>query len=616
MKRGTPLLSAALILVLAVLVGGAVVDRSTRKLPVAVGTGGRNSAGSGASADSSPQGGPSQSQGSGRANVARFLGIGGGASRNDAAGPGQGAANVGVDPDYRAAHIFGTNISGLEFSGLFQPNTEQTYGYFESRGLNTIRLPFDWNELQPDLYGNLDAASKQYLDQNVAWAKAHGLAVILDAHNYGRRYIYRDGGFSDDFTSGSQHTFQLPYGDQDSSAGTLTFRDFGRGVAGTAADPVAPAAGYKVTFDARINSFSGEAWNEFYMDTFYQDDDNRYSLVINPVTSHWEFRRTVGGVTAVFASGSKVWTSGQYYAFSIDINQATSGKINVSVDGSPLFATDSVSSSQALTHGKVSMYPSGVSATIKNFTLNVAGDTTSGGPIERRVTDDGLPLDAWKDFWTKLSEAYGNDPTVIGYDQNEPHDMPVPTSPANYSAAVAAQNGVPEATASLMGQSMVDAIRAAGDTKFVVVEMDHWANTHYFSAQYGSDPAPWIADTLYYPKVVYSGHYYFDADHSGIYAPGSTPPTDAQVAADVTPFFSWCQSHSLICYEGEFGVPNTAEWQPPLAYFLGLTRQYSLWWTQWAGGDIYSSVTTLQPTNSFMTDQLQMETMKNFLDSL
>jgi hypothetical protein len=615
MKKGIPLLGVVSVLALAVLAGGVAVDRSVRELPQTT---------SGGSQDSSPQVSDSTGQsdsapkgGNVLTDIAHFFGVGGNADGDQASvTPGRGAASGDADPHYRAMHIFGTNISGLEFSGLFQPNTEQTYAYFKSQGMNTIRLPFDWNELQPDVYGNFDATSKAYLDQNIAWAKAHGLSVILDAHNYGRRYIYRDGGFGDDFASGTQHTFQLPYGDQDSTAGTLTFRDFGRGVAGTMGDPVAPHTGYSASFEAKIDSFTGEAWNEFYMDVFYQNDGNRYSLVINPVTNRWELRQTINGSTTVLASGSKVWTVGQYYHFTIDVNQVGAGKINVAVDGASLFAENTVSSDPALTHGKVSMFPSGVKATIKQFSLNVDGDTTSGGPVERRVMEQGLPLDAWKDFWTKLSAAYKDNPTVIGYDQNEPHDMPIATTPDNYSAEVAARNNVPVATASVMGQAMVDAIRSNGDDKFVVVEMDHWANTHYFPVQYGADPQPWIKDSLPFPKVVYSGHYYFDSDHSGLYASGGTPPTDAQVTADVTPFFSWCQRHEQICYEGEFGVPNTAEWQAPLLHYLDLMHQYNMWWTQWAGGDIYSSSTTLQPTSSYTLDRLQLTTIRAFLSHL
>jgi hypothetical protein len=212
-----------------------------------------------------------------------------------------------------------------------------------------------------------------------------------------------------------------------------------------------------------------------------------------------------------------------------------------------------------------------------------------------------------------LGSAYKDNPTILGYDHNEPHDMPVPTTPNNYVASVATAHGIPLATATAMGQSMVDALRAAGDQKFVVIDMDHWANTHYFVTQYGADPTPWITDTLPYSKIVYSGHYYFDGDHSGLYGPGATPPSNEVVRDDVVPFFAWCQDRKLICYEGEFGVPNTAEWQPSLRYFLSLTKQYNIWWTQWAGGDIYSSPTTLQPTNSFTTDRLQMTTLQQFL---
>lgn len=640
MKKGVPILGVAVLAVGLFLTGGVVIDHSVQELPPSTSQqSGKDGSGSTTTPDVTQAAGasnprPHTHQSASLASevihtVAQLFGLASSSpSPVQTLSPGQGSGtaasptptsvpvpilNAGPPNPYRATKVVGTNISGLEFAGLFQPSTPQTYAYFKGKGLNTVRIPFDWNKLQPDLYGSFDSTAKKYLDDNIKWAESQGMSVILDAHNYGRRYIFRDGGFHDDFTSSQQHTFQLPYGDQDSTNGTLTFRDFGRGVTGTVNDPVAPASGYDVSFSAKINSFNGDLWNEFFMDTFYTDDNNRYSLVANPVQNTWALRQTVNGITTTLASGNKTWTLGQYYAVDINVNQATPGKINVSIDGTPLFAVNSVNSSASLTHGKVSMNPSGVNATIKNFTLNLGGDTTNGGPVERRVTDSGLPMDAWNDFWTKMSNAYKNDPSILGYDQNEPHDMPVPTAPNNYSAAVAAKNGVSEATATLMGQAMVNEIRATGDTKFVVVDMDHWANTSYFTTQYGANPDPWISDSLSTSKIVYSGHYYFDADHSGLYAQGSVPPTDSSVSADVEPFFQWCQAKNAVCYEGEFGVPNTSEWQAALSHFLGLTKQYSIWWTQWAGGDIYSSATTLQPSNSFTTDQLQMTTIQNFL---
>ena len=625
MKKGLPLLGVALVLVVLSLSVGVAVDGNVQELPQT------------SSADSGPNGmqeandaniaNQDQNSNSTEADsnileiIAALLGMPADSdsqSSNQKTTRAEPEVTIGhgageVAPSYRTQKVIGTSASGLEFSGLFQANTEQTYAYFKNKGLNTIRIPFDWNEMQPDLYGQFDETSKGYLDQNIAWAKKYGLSVILDAHNYGRRYIYRDGGFTDDFSSSKQHTFQMPYGDQDSTNGTLTFRDFGRGVAGSFTNPAAPATGYATTFDAKIDAYSGDLWNEFYMDVMYKDDSNRYSLAINPVINGWALRQTINGTTTVLASGTKAWNTGQYYSFAIDVGQSQAGKINVSVDGSPLFAPNSVNSNAALSTGKVSMYPSGVTATIKDFVLNVAGDTVTGGPIERRITEDGLPIEAWKDLWTKIAAAYKDDSTVIGYDENEPYNMPVPTDPTNYSAAVAAKNGKSIATATLIGQAMVDALRAAGDTKFVSINMDHWANTHYFTTQYGPNPEPWIIDSLKYSKVVYSGHYYFDQDHSGFYAVGSSPRTNEQITAEVEPFFAWCKDQKQICYIGEFGVPNTPEWQPAMTHFMKLMKQYDIWWAQWAGGNTYSSQTTMQPTNAFATDQLQMTTIESFV---
>jgi hypothetical protein len=519
-----------------------------------------------------------------------------------------------VPPGYLSLKIMGTSTSGLEFAGMFQANSAPTYTYFKNKGFNVIRLPFDWNELQPDLFGAFDNSAKTQIDQNIAWAKANNLAIVLDAHNYGRRYINREGGFSDDFgTSSSQHTFIVPWGDQNQANATFTFRDFGRGRAGALNNPVAPADSYKVTLDARINSTNGDSWNEFQIDPYYVNDNNRYSFRMIPQSGTWQLRKVIAGTSTIIASGSKTWTAGQYYHIDIDVNQATAGKINVAVDGTPLFTANTVNSDPALTRGYVSVFPNGVNATIKAFTLNVDGDTTSGGPALRRVTDAGLPITAWDDFWTKLSQAYKTEDTIFAYDHNEPHDMPIPTVPTNYSAAVAAANSVPTATATVIAQHMTDAIRATGDTKFIVVDMDHWANTHYFQTQYGINPTPWVIDTLSPQKIVYSGHYYFDSDHSGTNYGSSTPQSAAAVSAEVTPFFQWCNDKLVACYMGEFGVPNTSQWQPIMTDFLGMMKQHNIWWAQWAGGDLYSASTTLQPTSSYTVDRLQMTTISDFL---
>lgn len=94
----------------------------------------------------------------------------------------------------RNAVLKGVNIAGAEFNGeqlpgvLFKnyiyPNRAEIE-YFAALGANAIRLPFLWERIQPALYGNLAPAELQNIVATVALAKAQGLCVILDLHNYG-----------------------------------------------------------------------------------------------------------------------------------------------------------------------------------------------------------------------------------------------------------------------------------------------------------------------------------------------------------------------------------------------------------------------------------------------
>lgn len=92
----------------------------------------------------------------------------------------------------------GIAFSGMEFGSDVLPGvegaqytkgTEQDYIYAAEKGFKIIRLPFLWERIQTELLGELDAIYKGYIDQNISWAKAHGLQIVLDCHNYGRRKI-------------------------------------------------------------------------------------------------------------------------------------------------------------------------------------------------------------------------------------------------------------------------------------------------------------------------------------------------------------------------------------------------------------------------------------------
>ncbi|MEM8963124.1 MAG: glycoside hydrolase family 5 protein [Acidobacteriota bacterium] len=80
----------------------------------------------------------------------------------------------------------GVNLAGAEFAhGTFWPNTEEIE-YFQSKGMNVLRLPFLWERLQPSLFGDFNAAQLNGLDTFVTEATNRGVHVILDPHNYAR----------------------------------------------------------------------------------------------------------------------------------------------------------------------------------------------------------------------------------------------------------------------------------------------------------------------------------------------------------------------------------------------------------------------------------------------
>jgi endoglucanase len=91
----------------------------------------------------------------------------------------------------------GVNLSGLEFGGATYPGvlntdyvmpTDAEINYYASEGMNIIRLPFDWERLQPVLNGPLDQSYLSLLDHVVSYAASKGITVDLDPHNYG---LYR-----------------------------------------------------------------------------------------------------------------------------------------------------------------------------------------------------------------------------------------------------------------------------------------------------------------------------------------------------------------------------------------------------------------------------------------
>jgi endoglucanase len=89
----------------------------------------------------------------------------------------------------------GVNLSGAEYNSTSLPGrygyqyfypSATAVDYFQSKGMNLIRLPFLWERVQPTLYGALDQTELQRLVTFVNGATAKGMTVLIDPHNYGR----------------------------------------------------------------------------------------------------------------------------------------------------------------------------------------------------------------------------------------------------------------------------------------------------------------------------------------------------------------------------------------------------------------------------------------------
>lgn len=93
----------------------------------------------------------------------------------------------------------GVSLASGEF-GERKPGVPAVYGraytyptakeidYFATKGVNVIRLPFRWGDLQPALNQPLDAVVLGRLKEVVKAATSRKVVVILDPHDYARYY--------------------------------------------------------------------------------------------------------------------------------------------------------------------------------------------------------------------------------------------------------------------------------------------------------------------------------------------------------------------------------------------------------------------------------------------
>ncbi len=202
-------------------------------------------------------------------------------------------------------------------------------------------------------------------------------------------------------------------------------------------------------------------------------------------------------------------------------------------------------------------------------------------------------------LWTALSTQFKNEPGVYAYGMmNEPHDM----GTANWKT---------------ISQTVLTAIRNNGDNKLITVPGNAWTGASNWSGNNGA--TSWISDPA--NNFEYEAHCYFDHDGSGTY----NETYDQELAANanlakvgatrVSNFVNWCFTNNVHGYLGEFGIPNTdPRWLTVLDNFYRSIDAANFDGTIWAAGEWWGSYPlSVQPSNNFTTDAVQMATMLKHL---
>lgn len=124
----------------------------------------------------------------------------GDASSGDAEAPSDGAPTTPSTDPYDIAEgnvpYRGINLAGAEFGSAIPGREGSDYNfptpamvdYYMTKGMNTFRVGFKWERLQPSANGAFTAAYFGKLDAIVKYATSKGAYVILNPHNFARYY--------------------------------------------------------------------------------------------------------------------------------------------------------------------------------------------------------------------------------------------------------------------------------------------------------------------------------------------------------------------------------------------------------------------------------------------
>ncbi len=98
-------------------------------------------------------------------------------------------AEFGTPPPPAKTSRFSNRRPGV-YDDAYHYESRQTFDYLAGRGVDFVRLAFRWERLQRTPGGKLNSTELGRLGGTVERARAAGIDVVLDLHNYGDYYLY------------------------------------------------------------------------------------------------------------------------------------------------------------------------------------------------------------------------------------------------------------------------------------------------------------------------------------------------------------------------------------------------------------------------------------------
>ena len=178
-----------------------------------------------------------------------------------------------------------------------------------------------------------------------------------------------------------------------------------------------------------------------------------------------------------------------------------------------------------------------------------------------------LPVEAFRDFWSRLATHYAaNDGVIFGL-MNEPNTMPTELWLSNANEAI-------------------DAIRTTGATNLIRVPGNAWTGAHSWYQDWYGTPNATVMRHVVDPLDNYAIdlHQYLDADFSGT-SPNcvsTTVGTEKLVAAT-----GWLRQQGLMEFLGEFGAADNftcLQALDDMLYFVDANTDVWMGWAYWAAG--------------------------------